>query len=101
MSRNVTKEISAENTFTDGIFPEGFIQGFKTGHLNLSVAGTGWSATVTLQRSFDRGENWHDVESYTENEQAQIEDRGTDVMYRIGVKTGDYTSGTVDVMLSR
>lgn len=61
---------------------------------NLSLSGT-WAATVTLQRSFDQGQTWLDVATYTAN----IQDRGFEaeagVLYRVGVKTGNYTSGTV------
>jgi hypothetical protein len=55
------------------------------------------TATVSVQRSPD-GTNWFDVNTYT----APIEGTGFDPefnFYRIGVKTGDYTSGTVDVRL--
>jgi hypothetical protein len=42
-----------------------------------------------------------DVASYTAN----IEDRGTEaetgVLYRVGVKTGNYTSGTVVARISQ
>ena len=42
----VEKEITAENTFSDGLYTEG---GF-----NFSISGT-FVATVTVQRSFDQG----------------------------------------------
>ncbi len=78
--------ISAENTFSPPVRIHG---GF-----NFSLSGA-WVATVVLQRSFDGGGAWHDVASYT----APIEDSGVEVeqgvLYRWGVKTGAYTSGTV------
>ena len=86
------KDISAQNTFSDGIYTEG---GF-----NLSISGT-FVATVTVQRSFDAGSTWRDVDTFT----APIETYGVDpepvVVYRAGVKTGDYTSGTVSIRIGR
>ena len=86
------KDISAQNTFSDGIYTEG---GF-----NLSISGT-FVATVTVQRSFDAGSTWRDVDTFT----APIETYGVDpepvVVYRAGVKTGEYTSGTVSIRIGR
>ena len=85
----VTKEITAENTFSDMIN--------VMGNFDLSIAGT-FVATVTVQRSFDAGSSWADVDTFT----APIETIGFDpigVNYRIGVKTGDFTSGTVTVTI--
>ena len=85
----VTKEISAENTFSDPIEVKGTF--------DLSIAGT-FVATVTVQRSFDGGSSWSDVETFT----APIETYGvqpTYANYRVGVATGDYGSGTVTVTL--
>ena len=88
----VEKDITAENTFSDGIYTEG---GF-----NISIAGT-FVATVTVQRSFDQGSTWRDVDTFT----APIETYGVDpepvVVYRAGVKTGDFTSGTVSIRIGR
>lgn len=83
--------ITAENTFTD-------VLGVNAGHsFNLSIYET-FVAVVTLQRSFDGGTTWLDVKAYG----APIEDRGFEpegALYRVGVKTGGYTSGTVNVRL--
>jgi len=88
----VTVEITAENTFSDGIYTQG---GF-----NLSIWGT-FAATVTVQRSFDVGATWRDVDTFT----APIETFGMDpepvVVYRAGVKTGEFTSGTINIRLGR
>ena len=62
---------------------------------DLDITGT-WTATVTLQRSFDDESSWTDVTTYTTNQNTTVND-GLDneiVYYRIGVDTGDYTSGT-------
>ena len=85
----VTKEITAQNTFSDRISVKG--------NFSISIAGT-FVATVTVQRSFDAGSSWADVDTFT----APIETIGFDpigVNYRIGVKTGDFTSGTVTVTI--
>ena len=84
--KSITLSISAQNTFSDSMPIRG--------EFDLSLSGT-WAGTVYIQRSFDVGATWVDVQSYTAN----IEDRGTEpcdgVWYRFGVKTGGYTSGTV------
>jgi hypothetical protein len=87
-----TASIAAQNTFSSTVA--------IAGPFNVSLSGT-WSATVHLQRSYDAGVTWMDVASYTAN----IEDRGleaeTGVLYRIGVKTGNYVSGTVVARVSQ
>lgn len=89
--RVVTKSITAENTFSDGAL-------FVAGDFNFSLSGT-WAATVWVQRSFDKGVTWMDVESFTSN----IERIGTavenNILYRFGVKTGGFTSGTIEGQL--
>jgi len=88
MAELTTKAISAENTFSDAVNLEGYF--------NISISGT-FVATVTVQRSYD-GSTWHDVDSWT----APSEETGFDpefCQYRIGVKTGGYTSGTVNVRI--
>lgn len=88
MSTITTKTISAQNTFTDAVQINGWF--------NLSVSGT-FSATVTAQRSTD-GENWVDIDSWT----TPVETVGMDpelMYYRVGVKTGGFTSGSIVVRL--
>lgn len=83
-----TASIGAQNTFTDPVQ--------LTGYFNLSISGT-FSATVTVQRSTDSS-TWRDVDSYT----AAAEEVGFEpevMFYRVGVKTGAYTSGTADVRI--
>jgi hypothetical protein len=87
----VSASITAENTFSTDTLA--MIRAGGT-PFSFSLSGT-WIATVWLQRSFDGGVTWLDVESYTAN----IEDTGFEpvggAQYRFGVKTGGYTSGTV------
>lgn len=64
-----------------------------------SISGT-FSATVTLQRSVGDDVNWQDVQTLAAGSH-QIDDEfdNSVIYYRLGVKSGDYTSGTVEVSL--
>ena len=86
-----TKSITAGDTFTDDM-------DCKSGSLALSISGT-WSGTVTVQRSFDGGATWIDVENFESNIETTIEDPVEDVFYRAGIKADGYTSGTANVGL--
>lgn len=91
--QTVFSSISAQNTFTTHII----VTGTSTGRqFAIDVAGT-FVATVTLQRSVDEGVTWVDIASYTIETDATWTDglENQTVWYRIGVKTGGYTSGTV------
>ena len=89
-----TKTITGANQYSDGVR--------LIGYFNLSLSGT-WVATVTIQRSFDDGSTWFDVKEFTVNTQEYgfEPERMTDVQYRIGVKTGNFTSGEVVTRLSQ
>lgn len=90
MATIASASIAAQNTFTTGVQLEG--------NFNISISGT-FSATVVVQRSTDNS-NWYDVNSFT----APFEGTGFEpevMYYRIGVKTGGYTSGTAVVRLGR
>ncbi len=92
----VTASITAQNTWTSSFAPDPGI-----GFINISIEGTGWSATVTLQKSRDGGSTWHDVATWTAIIQTTLTDLQRDVLYRIGVDTGDFTSGTIPVALGK
>ena len=94
--KTVTKSITAQNTWSDQIAP---IRTNEHGYMNVSISGT-WVATVTLQRTFDSGSTWVDVETKTANYEGYLVDLQRGIRYRIGVTTGDYTSGTVILRLS-
>lgn len=87
----VTASIAAQNTFSDAIAIHGTF--------NLSLSGT-WVATVWVQRSYD-GTNWMDVKSFTANTEQTGEEPESGLLYRFGVKTGGFTSGTVVGRLSQ
>jgi len=95
--QTVQASVTAQDEFTGSIL----VTGVGTSRdFSLSIAGT-WSATVTLQRSTDDA-TWEDVETYTTNTSVTFSD-GLDNLqyyYRIGVKTGDFTSGTVELSLA-
>lgn len=85
MAKTATASLTAQNTFCTAIEVRG--------QAVFSVSGT-WVATYTLQRSHDNGATYVDVQDYTDNAELTIEDKvGT--LYRIGVKTGNWTSGTM------
>ncbi len=81
------------------------------GDFNFSLSGT-FVATVTIQRSFDifdeNGQEipdnlktWHDLETYSEPYQDIGLQPPETVMVRAGIKTGQYTSGSAIVRISR
>ena len=91
MSTIASKTITSDNSFTDPVRLAGFF--------NLSLRGT-FVATVTVQRSFDEMVTWHDVDTFT----APTEDYGMEpevCWYRAGVKTGEFTSGSISVRLGQ
>lgn len=90
MSTIASKTISAQNTFTDAVQINGWF--------NLSISGT-FVANVVVQRSIDNT-NWMDVNTFT----ASFEGTGMEpevMWYRVGIKTGGYTSGSVVVRLGQ
>lgn len=91
-----TKTITAQNTWTAALDLIGFF--------NYSAQGT-FAATVTLQRSFD-GSTWEDVDTNTApfsltgfEALAPFKFSKPTVSYRLGVKTGEFTSGSISVRL--
>ena len=90
MTTIASASIAAQNTFTDAVRLEGYF--------NLSLSGT-WVATVTVQRSIDNS-TWVDVDTFTANSE-EVGFEPELMWYRVGVKTGAYTSGTVVVRLGR
>ena len=87
----VTTSLTAANGFSPAMEIRG--------KFNLSLSGT-WAGTVYIQRSFDKGNNWLDVKSYTDNIEDVGEESEFGVQYRFGIKTTGITSGTVVGRLS-
>ena len=95
----VSKAISSANDFTTVIRVTGAESAREFG---IIIEGT-FSATVTLQFGFTEDGPWNDQgtvwtapvsTNYLDGQDGQI------IYYRIGVKTGDYTSGTATVTLT-
>ena len=99
--QTVTKDLSASDTFTDTIRVTGVGDNRK---FFVVITGT-WAGTITLQRSFDEGASWEDVETYTANTNPTASPSINDsldnqiILYRIGFDTDDYTSGVAVVSL--
>lgn len=91
----VSKTITSENDWTNSIAP---LFKNQTGYINVSVSGT-WVGVVTLQRRFQEGA-WMDVKSWEVNTEKALEDKESGVQYRLGIKTGEFTSGAAVVRLS-
>jgi len=84
--------LSAADTFCDNVK--------IFGNFNVSISGT-WAGTVTVQRSFDNGSTWVDVEAFTANAEKRGEEGEFDIRYRAGFKAGEYTSGASAVRISQ
>lgn len=91
IGQRVEVSATAENTFSNEIEITGTERSFT-----IVRSGFG-TATLTLQRSLGAPGTWVDVTTYTTNGTVAYDD-GLDnqiAYYRIGVKTGEYTSGTI------
>lgn len=100
VGQTVQETITAENVFSDSVL----VEGVKTGGgrtISITITGlTATGSTVTLQRSFGAEGSWQDVpaNTWTSNIAAtEYQDTYDNqlVYYRIGVKTGGYSSGTI------
>ena len=89
----VEKEITAQNQFTD------WIQ--ITGSALLTIRDvSSMSMTVTLQCKQEGDTSAIDSDTET-GEGAWVMQNCGGLYWRVGCKTGDYTSGTANVMISR
>lgn len=99
--QNVSASITAENTFTNAIRVEG-VDAQRVFTITIDEDGAG-SATFTLQRSLVSEDGpWTDVLSRTADTVETYDDTLDNQIawYRLGVKTGDYGSGTHAVSLA-
>jgi hypothetical protein len=66
----------------------------------MSIRETGdsasFSATVTVQFKTSRDDDWQDYDTYTSTTR-EVFEMAPGVQWRVGVKNGDYTDGTVTV----
>lgn len=86
-SKFITKTITAQNTFTD------IMQIDKGQSVAVSISGIS-STTVTLQRRYNAAGDWRDISTYTADAEFDYL-AATGMEIRLGVKTGDFGSGTV------
>jgi hypothetical protein len=82
----------------EGDYSDPVAHSASEGVVAVSITGT-FVATLTLQRSLDGGVTWGDDEiTYSAPREVSIPSTNG-ALYRIGIKTGDYTSGTASVRL--
>jgi hypothetical protein len=93
MARTRTNTIAAQNSFSSPIT-------LKKGGV-LTLTGT-WTATVTVQRYDTGSAAWVDVTNnsgtattFTTNGTFTIAPNDVQALYRWGVKTGNFTSGSI------
>lgn len=102
--QTVTSSITAENSFTNAIRVTGVdAQRVFSVTIDEDTGGGSSAATFTLQRSLDSEDGpWTDVQSYTADTTTTYDDTLDNQIawYRVGVKSGDYSSGTHTVTLS-
>jgi len=91
---NLTEETSASgsNQYTDAI------QVDAGEDIIAQINGT-WVGSATLQRSLDVGLTWLDYNTFTINTAVSFTEAQDEVFYRLGIKIGDYTSGTAELAL--
>jgi hypothetical protein len=93
----VTVSVTAQNTWTGPLYAKSGNQG---GFMNVSISGT-WAGTVTLQRRFGTTGTWTNYETFTSNYEGYFYESEGGVQYRIGIATGQFTSGTAVLRLSK
>ena len=96
----------ATGTWTASLMPDQ--SGSNKGFINVGISGvtpsgvTPWVATVTLQRAHqDDYTAWYNVYTWTADTERAFIDFEANIIYRIGIHINDYTSGTVNVKLSK
>ena len=90
--KSVTRSVTAANQFSAGAVFHG--------DFNLSISGS-FNGIITVQRSFDGGLTWLDVETFTSAVERIGHETETNVQYRVGAKSGEFTSGTAECRLSQ
>lgn len=98
--QTATVALTGEDQYSDPIRIVG-VEGTRA--FAISITGT-WSATITLQYSVSEPGDWVDAPSgtYTTNTAIAYDDTLDNqvIYYRIGIKAGDYTSGTANATIS-
>jgi len=93
-TRKVYKQISAADTFTDVLS----VQGDKFS-ISVYLSAAAWGTTIiTLQKRHADFDTWRDVQTFTADFEG-IGDNGDNAEYRIGIKLGEYNTGTFQLRL--
>ena len=87
------RSITAQNQFTDDVGVAS-----PSNDIGVAIEGT-FVATVTVQYKHPGQTAWQDLATYTAPAAFNIIPVDG-LVYRIGVKTGDFTSGTVNAFIS-
>lgn len=99
VGQRVEMSFTTDNTFSDPIRVAGVGESRR---FSISVSGT-FVATVTLQRSVGQLGSWEDVGSTITTPTDTTYNDALDnqiIYYRLAVKSGDYTSGTVVTLVN-
>lgn len=96
--QNVSATVTAEDQYTNSIR----VTGISSGRTFGIVRGGTFVATITLQRSLGEEGDWVDVATYTTTGSLTYNDAldNQTAYYRIGVKPGNFTSGSVELDLT-
>ena len=95
INSKVEATITAENQFTN------WLKLNRLETIFIEITGT-FTADIKMQYSFDGGATINDTKgAYTEAELQSTTPAPHSISYRIGVKTGDFTSGTINLRLSK
>lgn len=89
--RKESKDITAQNQFTEAMQVYGPLRIFVRDTSSMSM-------TVTLQASMD-GTIWFSTGTTRTAEGTNLLEQGCGLQYRVGVATGDFTSGTATVYM--
>jgi hypothetical protein len=92
VGQKASQVLTGENQWSDEVRVTGVE---ATRQFLVTITGT-WSGTVTLQRSVSEPGAWVDVVTYNANANAVYDDNLDNQIcyYRVGINTGDYTSGS-------
>jgi hypothetical protein len=93
-----TATLTGNDQFTDPIRIVG-VEGQRV--FSIITTGT-WTGTLTLQYSVAEPGSWVDAATYTTNQSISYDDNLDNqvIYYRIGIKSGDYGTGSVNATLS-
>jgi hypothetical protein len=92
--------LAGDDQYTDPVRISGLNEGVVR-FVEWTITGT-WSGSISVQLSYDDGENWSNYDTYTSNtfwDNVYGSDN-TVVLVRLGFQAGEYTSGVANIALS-